>query len=109
MADTIISPKQLAPSATSEGTLYTVPAATTFVASSLLACNTGAVQATIRARIGVAGAAANPKQYIWYDCALSPYSNVVLTAGITMSATDVLYVQSDTGDVGFSLYGVETT
>ncbi len=109
MADTIISPKQLAPSAGIEGTLYTVPAATSFVASSLVACNTGSGTAAIRARIGVAAAAANIKQYIWYDCALTAYTNVVLTGGLTMTATDVLYVQADTGNVGFSLYGMETT
>ena len=48
---------QVAPSATTDTTLYTVPAATSTVCSSLVVANRGEVTALVRVAVRVAGAA----------------------------------------------------
>lgn len=55
---------QVAPSATTDTTLYTVPAATSTVCSSLVVANRGEVTALVRVAVRVAGAALANQQYI---------------------------------------------
>lgn len=97
---------QVAPSATTLTTLYTVPASTEAVASSLVACNRGA-STTIRVAVRPAGAAIDNKHYQLYDVTLPANDAIPLTLGITLEATDVVSVYAGTANVSFSLFGAE--
>lgn len=99
---------QSAPSATTNTTLYTVPSATSAVASTLSACNRG-VSTTFRVAIRPAGATIANTHYIVYDNYVNAGDSVFLTLGITLAATDVVTVYAGTADMTFSLFGSEIT
>jgi glucose-6-phosphate dehydrogenase assembly protein OpcA len=98
---------QSAPSATTETALYTVPASTETIVSSIVACNRGSSTATYRIYIAVNGAAAANNQYLIFDATLQAKETVALTLGVTMDATDVLRVYSSTADLSFNAFGTE--
>tara|TARA_R110000868_G_scaffold294621_1_gene555135 strand:- start:2556 stop:2882 length:327 start_codon:yes stop_codon:yes gene_type:complete len=99
---------QSAPSANSDTTLYTVPSATSTVASTLSVCNRG-VSTTFRVAIRPAGAAIANSHYIVYDNVVSAGDSVFLTLGISLATTDVVTVRAGTADTSFSLFGSEIT
>jgi hypothetical protein len=98
---------QIAPSATTVSTLYTVPSATQTVISSLIVTNRGAASATYRIAIRPNAASLLNEHYIAYDVTIAAYSFVSLTLGITIDASDVLTVYASTGDFSFNAYGSE--
>lgn len=100
---------QVNPSATTETTLYTVPASTSTVASSVVICNQAAAAATFRVYVRVAGAAANAKQYIFYDTSLAGNATTIATLGLTLATTDVVSVYASTATMSFQLFGQERT
>ena len=95
------------PAATTATTLYTVPAATETIVSTLSVCNQAATAGTYRIAVRVAGAslATNPQDV--YDASLSGNSTDTITLGITLAATDVLTVYASTTDFSFSAFGTE--
>lgn len=97
------------PSATTLTTLYTVPSATSAVASTLSICNLGSSATTYRVAVRPAGATLANQHYIAYDASVSANDTVLLTLGITLAATDVVTVYAGTANVAFSLYGSEIT
>ena len=97
---------QALPASTS-ATLYTVPASTDTVVSTVNACNTGATAATIDIAIRIAGAALTTSQHIVKGLSLAANSTFTYTAGITLDATDVITVVSSTSNVAFSAFGSE--
>ena len=108
MAETFISPQQASP-APGEVKLYTCPASTSFVGSTLIVCNTAGTPTTLRTRIAVNDASVVTKQYIYYDAPIAANTTVTLTVGITLSAGDVIYVDAGASGVAFNLVGVEVT
>lgn len=97
---------QIAPAAATDGTIYTVPAATQAVISTIVISSTGS-STTFRLRVAVAGAAAAAKQYLFFDAPIGPNQTITLTAGITLAATDQLVAQSALGSLSFSAFGQE--
>jgi glucose-6-phosphate dehydrogenase assembly protein OpcA len=98
---------QSIPSATTATTLYTVPASTQSVVSTITVCNQAATAATYRIAIRVAGAALATSQYIAYDVSLPANASDTLTLGITVGATDVITIYSSTATMSFSAFGSE--
>lgn len=98
---------QSAPAATTETALYTVPAATETIISTIVACNRGSSSATYRIYVAANGAAAANNQYLIYDATLLAKETVALTLGITLDATDVLRVYASTADCSFNAFGSE--
>jgi glucose-6-phosphate dehydrogenase assembly protein OpcA len=98
---------QSAPAATTETALYTVPASTETVVSSITVCNRGSASATFRVYVAVNGAAAANNQYLVYDASISAKETVALTLGVTIDATDVLRVYASTADLSFNAFGSE--
>jgi len=96
---------QSAPAATTEVDLYTVPAATDAVVSTITVCNRGTASGTYRIYVAVAGAAAANQQYLVYDANLAAKATVALTLGITLDATDKLRVYASTADFSFNAFG----
>jgi hypothetical protein len=95
------------PAATTLTTLYTVPAATEAVISSIVVANLTAVAATFRIAVRPAGASIIDEHYVGYDITVGASDSTVLTLGITMEATDVLSVYGSTADITFQAYGSE--
>jgi glucose-6-phosphate dehydrogenase assembly protein OpcA len=95
------------PAATTLTTLYTVPAATEAVISSIVVANLTAVAATFRIAVQPAGASIIDEHYVGYDITVGASDSTVLTLGITMEATDVLSVYGSTADITFQAYGSE--
>jgi hypothetical protein len=98
---------QSAPSATTLTAVYTVPAATSAVLSSMIVCNRGTMATTFRISIAVAGLADTNKQYLYYDVPLSKNNTFIATIGATLGATDVVRVYAGNANLSFTLTGVE--
>jgi glucose-6-phosphate dehydrogenase assembly protein OpcA len=98
---------QSIPSATTATTLYTVPASTQSVVSTITVCNQAATAATYRIAIRVAGASLATSQYIAYDVSLPANASDTLTLGITLGATDVITVYASTATMSFAAFGSE--
>lgn len=98
---------QAAPSATTGTALYTVPAATETVISTITVCNRGSSTGTIRLYIRPNDETLANKHYIVYDASVAAKDTLFLTVGATMDATDVLYCYASTGDFSFNAYGSE--
>jgi hypothetical protein len=94
------------PGAGADGNLYTVPALTQAVVSSVVVCNRSSA-ATFQIRVRVAGAAAADKQLIAKDVALAANTTMSFTLGLTLGAADVVTVQASTTGVSFSAFGQE--
>jgi glucose-6-phosphate dehydrogenase assembly protein OpcA len=95
------------PSATTATTLYTVPATTSTVVSTINVCNQGATADTFRIAIRPAGETLAAKHYIAYNTAIPAYDSISLTIGITLATTDVVTVYAGTSTLSFNLFGSE--
>lgn len=98
---------QSAPAATTETALYTVPASTESIISTIVICNRGASAATYRVYVAANGAAAANNQYLVYDASILSKETVALTLGITLDGSDVLRVYASTADLSFNAFGTE--
>lgn len=99
---------QANPAATTNTTLYTVPASTSTVVSTLSITNLG-VSTTFRIAIRPAGATLANLHYIVFDSSINAGQSVYLTLGISLAATDVITVFSGTANLAFSLFGSEVS
>jgi hypothetical protein len=97
---------QVIPAATTATTLYTVPAATSAVCSTLSVCNQG-VTTNIRVAIRPAGATLATSQYIVFDNFINANDTLFLTLGISLATTDVVTIYAGTATVSFNLFGSE--
>jgi len=97
------------PSATTLTTLYTVPASTSAVVSTITVCNTASSATTYRIAVRPAGASIATSQYLAYDAAIPANDTASLTLGLTLGATDVISVYAGSASVAFAAYGVEIT
>ena len=96
------------PAATTNTTLYTVPASTSAVCSTLSIANLG-VSTTFRVAVRPAGATLANQHYIVYDSAINAGSAVYLTLGVSLATTDVVTVYAGTANVAFGLFGSEVS
>jgi hypothetical protein len=97
------------PSANTDTTLYTVPAATQAVVSTLSIANISATSTTFRVAVRPAGATLANSHYIAFDAPLLGNDSIQLSLGVSLAATDVVTVRAGTANVAFSLFGVEIT
>lgn len=99
---------QANPSATTNTTLYTAPAATSAVCSTLTVCNTG-LSTLFRVAVRPAGASLSNVHYIVFDSPINSNDTIFLTLGITLATTDVVTVYANTPNVTFGLFGSEVS
>ena len=97
---------QSAPAATTLTAAYTVPAAKRATVS-VFACNRGAAT-TIRVSLAPEGATDATTQYLLYDFALDA-NDTVGTMAFTAATTAVVRVYSASGNVTFTVNGIEET
>lgn len=93
------------PSATTATTLYTVPASSAAVISTITVCNQAASAASYRIAVRPAGATLAAVHYIAYDIAIAANDTTALTLGITVAATDVITVYASSATLSFHAYG----
>jgi hypothetical protein len=98
---------QANPAATTLTAMYTVPASTATVVSTLVVANRSTSNIRVRVSVAVAGAADSNEQYILYDALVLKQDSNFYTLGITLAATDVVRVYTDAAEASFSLFGVE--
>lgn len=95
------------PSAITATTLYTVPAATEAVVSTIVIANLTSTAATFRIAIRPNGATLANSQYIAYDITVGASDSTALTLGITLDAADVITVYASTANLTFTAFGSE--
>lgn len=96
---------QSAPAATTLTNAYTTPAGRRSTVEVVI-CNRSAVATTVRLSYAIAGAADAASQYLLYDFALNGNASIS-TARFTTNATDVVRVYSTSGNVTFTVNGIE--
>ena len=99
---------QLAASATTAQTLYTVPFSTHTTCSSLVICNRTAGALTFRVSVRKGGEAAADKQYLYYDKSIAANDTFAAILGLTLEQADVVTVYASATGLTFSLFGIET-
>jgi hypothetical protein len=97
------------PAATTLTDLYTVPAATQTVVSTLVVCNRTGNNRRVRVSVAPAGAADSPEQYLLYDVLILKSDSNFYTLGLSLAATDKVRVEADAAGLSFSLFGTEVT
>lgn len=107
MANTYKVLGQSNPSATTNTTLYTVPAATSTVISTISICNQAAAAGTFRIAIRPAGAGIAAQHYLFYDTTIDGNATITATLGITLAATDVVTVYASSTTMSFGAFGQE--
>jgi hypothetical protein len=100
---------QVAPSATTNTTLYTVPAATQAVVSTIVVANRDLLNASYRVAVRPGGVALANEHYLAYDVTVGAGDSTTLTLGITLAATDVITVYASSANLSFNLFGSEIT
>jgi IMP cyclohydrolase len=102
---------QSAPSTTSIANVYTVPAATNTVISTLMICNRATVNASYNIAVVPSAAAAIANQhYIAFNTIVPANDSIALTVGMSLAATDNVAIQANTtgvNNLGFTLFGTE--
>lgn len=97
------------PAATTLTTLYTVPASTQAICSTITICNLASSATTYRIAVRPAAASIANQHYLAYDAALPANDTFTLTLGVTLAATDVISVYAGSANVAFAAFGVEIT
>lgn len=96
---------QNAPLATTNTTVYTVPAST-YAIVNVSILNRGAAPAVVRLAVSASGTPTTA-EYLEYDASIPP-NGVLERTGIAINATKNVVVYSSTGDASCSVYGLET-
>jgi hypothetical protein len=95
------------PAATTAVSLYTVPAATETVVSTITVCNQASTAGTFRIAVRPNGATLASQHYLAYDTPIAANDTIGLTLGITIDATDIITVYASSANMSFSAFGSE--
>lgn len=99
---------QAALSSSTDTDLYTAPAATQVVVSTIVVANRSS-SATGLYRIAVipSGETLTDKHYVAYDVLMPISESTTLTFGLTLGAGDKVVARASTSDFSFNVFGVE--
>jgi hypothetical protein len=95
------------PAATTATTLYTVPASTATVISSISVCNQAGTAATFRIAVRPGAATLAAQHYIVYGATVPASDATFFTLGLTLAATDVVTVYASSATLSFNAFGSE--
>ena len=98
---------QSAPSAATATNVYTVPAATETVISTVIIANRAATAGTFRLSVRPNGGTQTNAMYCAYDVPVAANDSTTLTLGLTMDAADVLTVYCSSADMSINVFGTE--
>lgn len=100
---------QVNPGATALTTLYTVPGGASAIGSTLVICNQSGAAGSFRVAVRPAGAAIDPKHYLFYDAPIGANDTIMVTIGLTLAATDVVSAYASSASMSFQIFGDEKT
>jgi hypothetical protein len=95
------------PSATTATTLYTCPASTQTVISTITICNQAATSGTYRVAVRPNGATLATEHYIVFDAPIQANTTTAYTLGLTIDASDVVTVYASSATMSFNAFGSE--
>ena len=98
---------QSAPSAATATDVYTVPAATETVISTVIIANRAASAGTFRLSVRPNGGAQTNAMYCAYDVPVAANDSTTLTLGLTLDAADVLTLYCSSADMSVNVFGTE--
>jgi hypothetical protein len=94
------------PAATTATTLYTCPAATQTVISTITICNQS-TQGTYRIAVRPNGATLALEHYVVFDATIAANTTVAYTLGMTIDASDIVTVYASSANMSFNAFGSE--
>ena len=100
---------QTSVSANTNTDLYTTPASTAAIVSSLVICNQNTTATTYRVAARKNGAALTGSHYLIYDNTIPANDTVSLSFGMSLAATDIVTVYANSASVSFTLFGTQVT
>lgn len=101
---------QAAPSANAQTDIYTVPANTEAVISTIVIANRATVASTFRLAVIPSGETLAAKHYVAYDVPVEATDSTTLTIGVTLSAGDKISAESTDNDLfSYNVFGSEIT
>jgi hypothetical protein len=98
---------QSAPAATTATNIYTVPASTETVISTIIIANRAASAGTFRLSVRPDGATQTDAMYCAYDVPIAANDSTTLTLGITLDAADIVTVYCSSADMSINVFGTE--
>jgi hypothetical protein len=101
---------QLAAAATTQETIYQVPADKEAVLSTIVVCNRTAGNRTYRLSVNPQGTAVQNQHYLVFDATIPAQDTVFLTIGVTMDELDSIQGYASAADsLTFQAFGSEIT
>ena len=85
-------------------TLYTTPAATQAVISSIVITNQSSSAVTVRIGLDTTAGTPDASEWLVYDAAIAGNDTVALTLGVTMPASNFIRVSSSANTCNFSAF-----
>ena len=89
--------------------VYTVPAPTQAVVSSIVIANRSSSNVNYRIAVCQNGAAVSNNNYIAYDAVISGNDSIGLSLGITMGNNDLIAANASSNVITLSIFGTEIT
>jgi hypothetical protein len=101
---------QVNPAVQTYTTLYTVPASTESVISTISICNANTTaNANYSILVRPAGQTINARHFLTSNNVVGALDTIMLTVGLTLGNTDVITVWTTSPNISFGLYGSEIT
>ena len=100
---------QINPAANTLSNVYTVPAATQAVISTITVCNQTASNASYSIAVAPDGQADNVKHYIIRGGVVPAADSIAITLGLTIDAADQVRANTNNNSISFSIFGSEIT
>jgi hypothetical protein len=97
------------PSASALTTVYTVPANTQAVVSTITAANFGAGASNVSLSVHVANAAWAANMQIANNISVSSQNSLALTLGVTLGAGDTVRANCSTANIAVNIFGSEVS
>jgi hypothetical protein len=97
------------PSASALTTVYTVPANTQAVVSTITAANFGATSSNVSLSVHVANAAWAANMQIANNISVSTQNSLALTLGVTLGAGDTVRANCSTANIAVNIFGSEVS
>jgi hypothetical protein len=98
---------QANPTANTATTVYTVPAATSTIISTITVCNQNSAATAFSIAVQPAGGSVTPKSYINYNTPIPGNDTITLTIGMTLGNTDILSANVFSSNVSINVFGSE--
>jgi glucose-6-phosphate dehydrogenase assembly protein OpcA len=98
---------QANPTANTMTTLYTVPAATSTIVSTIAICNQNANATAFSIAVRPQGGATFANSYVNYNTPIPGNDTITLTIGMTLGNTDIISANCYSSNVSINVFGSE--